>query len=149
MELNSNYENELNKLEEVLKSDKDIWSVVEASDVNETGLLLNYRAVPKGEDNFAGYYYWQKLVKEVYLLLCTQDVKYEKERAQLNSKSDVSKIILTSVTTSLATTLGVAATTLSPFVALLFFGIIKLTKNAWCALKSDELEKALSNVKAK
>ncbi len=76
--------------------------------------------------------FWDKFQGEFRLFVCGGE-KYEKERAQLVSKGKVAAGFTVGIISSaISIHLGIAATLLSPVVAVMLYIVGKLGINAWC-----------------
>jgi hypothetical protein len=83
-------------------------------------------------------FYWESLKDEFRLLLCTDDKKYVELRTKLEALGTKSQITLIStISAALATYVGVAASVLVPFCAIILIAVARVGKNAIC--KGDEL----------
>ena len=83
-------------------------------------------------------FYWEDLKDEFRLLLCTDDKKYVELRTKLEALGTKSQITLIStISAALATYVGVAASVLVPFCAIILIAVARVGKNAIC--KGDEL----------
>lgn len=145
VELSSRLESEL---EQVVKTDVEIWSTLNSSEFNAAGQLLNKRAAEEAEDEDAYFEadYWQRLLHELFDLLCTDSTRYEAERERLKHAEDATtKFLVPSIAAAVANAVGLASGLLIPFVALVLFGVIKISKNAWCDLKAEVLGLALND----
>lgn len=78
--------------------------------------------------------FWDRFYDEFRKFICG-DKKYKKERDELLSKSAPTAILLVSTISSLiATTLGLAAALVTPVVAVLLHTVGKIGITAWCAV---------------
>lgn len=85
--------------------------------------------------------YWVEVKKEIYLLICTKNRKYSAIRAHFKKKSDASTTaIVGMLSATVATQLGAAAGIVTPLVALLLYGLLKVGVNSWCDLQQKELK---------
>ncbi len=84
--------------------------------------------------------YWAEVKKEIYLLICTRDRKYSVIRTHFKKKSHVSTTAIVSMlSATVATQLGAVAGIVTPLVALLLYGLLKVGVNSWCNLQKKEL----------
>jgi hypothetical protein len=89
--------------------------------------------------------YWVEVKKEIYLLLCTKDRKYFDIRNHFKKKSATSTTaIVGMLSATVATQIGAAAGIVTPLVALLLYGLLKVGVNSWCNLQSKDLGKKTS-----
>jgi len=74
-----------------------------------------------------------RITKELRLLLCTDDPKYESIREKLKGEgTTTANVIVFVVSNAVAIHTGMAAALCVPLVALLLAAIAKLTLLAWC-----------------
>jgi hypothetical protein len=84
--------------------------------------------------------YWVEVKKEIYLLICTKNRKYSAIRTHFKKKSNASTTaIVGMLSATVATQLGAAAGIVTPLVALLLYGLLKVGVNSWCNLQQKEL----------
>ncbi len=84
--------------------------------------------------------YWAEVKKEIYLLVCTKDRKYSDIRNHFRKKSTTSTTaIVGMLSATVATQIGAAAGIITPLVALLLYGLLKVGVNSWCNLNKMEL----------
>jgi hypothetical protein len=114
------------------------------------GLSLTFQgcgpvAKVKERENFMGFLtlprdYWAEVKKEIYLLVCTKDRKYSDIRNHFKKKSTTSTTaIVGMLSATVATQIGAAAGIVTPLVALLLYGLLKVGVNSWCNLQKKEL----------
>jgi hypothetical protein len=78
--------------------------------------------------------YWKRVNTELYILLCTTDQKYEKLRRYIGKENNSTQVALVStISASIGSYLGMAATVIGPFVMLGLMALLQVGKNAWCA----------------
>lgn len=83
--------------------------------------------------------YWAEVKKEIYLLICAKDRKYSAIRTHFKKKSNASTTaIVGMLSATVATQLGVAAGIVTPLVALLLYGLLRVGVNSWCNLQEKE-----------
>lgn len=81
--------------------------------------------------------YWNKVKEEFRLLICTKDKKYTKLRNEIKKhKGKATTLILTSITAYLAPIIGAPLAALTPFVAVILYGIAEVGTNAWCGIQN-------------
>jgi len=78
--------------------------------------------------------YWTRVNREVHLLICTDDKKYEKLRKYVGKESKPTQFaIVTSIAATIGAYIGVAASVIAPLVTLALMAVLQVGKNAWCA----------------
>jgi len=78
--------------------------------------------------------FWKRVNREVRILVCTDDKKYENLRTQIGKQRRVTQFsLVSSITTAIGIYLGVAASLIAPFVTLALMALLQVGKNAWCA----------------
>jgi hypothetical protein len=78
--------------------------------------------------------FWQRVNREVHILVCTDEKKYENLRKQIGKQTRVTQFsLVSSITTAIGVYLGVAASLIAPFVTLALMALLQIGKNAWCA----------------
>ncbi len=85
--------------------------------------------------------YWQAVKSEMNLFLCTDDKRYRelwKRIEELDKKSTSTVVAL--VSAYLGSIIGAAGTVIAGFVAVCFYAILKLGKEAYCRYNSAEAE---------
>lgn len=83
--------------------------------------------------------YWDQVKKEIFLLLCTNHEKYDDLRSSLEkTKEKGTQAIIASISCSIATLLGIEAGLISAFCAIVLNSVIKVGKEAYCAIKREE-----------
>ena len=76
--------------------------------------------------------FWDKLMAEFRAIVCG-DEKYKKEvDSLLEQAKPVALVVVTSISTLLATSLGIAAALISPVVVILLKMVCKVGINMWC-----------------
>jgi len=79
--------------------------------------------------------YWEQVKSEMFILICTNDKKYDSLRKSLQETTDKStKYILASIAGAVGGVLGVEAGILSGFCAIILHSIIKIGKETYCAI---------------
>lgn len=82
--------------------------------------------------------YFGALKKEIGILICTDDKKYDALRHKLKQYGENTKApIIATVSATLAGVLGVAVGVISGFVAIIFYSVIKIGLNAYCAMTNN------------
>jgi hypothetical protein len=78
--------------------------------------------------------YWKRVKRELHLLICTNDQRYETLRRYIGKESKTTQIALVStISASIGAYLGMAATVIGPFVTLGLMALLQVGRNAWCA----------------
>jgi len=78
--------------------------------------------------------YWKRVQRELHLLICTTDRKYETLRRYIGKENKTTQVALVStISASIGSYLGMAATVIGPFVMLGLMALLQVGKNAWCA----------------
>ena len=78
--------------------------------------------------------YWKRVKRELHLLICTNDQRYETLRRDIGKESKTTQIALVStISASIGAYLGMAATMIGPFVTLGLMALLQVGRNAWCA----------------
>jgi hypothetical protein len=81
--------------------------------------------------------YWKRVKRELHILVCTSDKKYETLRRYIGRESKTTQIAMVStISASIGACLGMAATVIGPFVTLALMALLQVGKNAWCAGQS-------------
>lgn len=125
---------------EEMKHDPELHGTFKAYGFIEARHLLEIRLTK--EDTFSpAQDYWRALVREIRILICTDDQRYNDLRPNLvkifNNRG--ARPYLLALATGIATTLGMDAATILPFVSLVLYGATKVGLNAWCAATDDQL----------
>ncbi len=81
--------------------------------------------------------FWGTVKDEVYLFICTDDKKYQKER--LLSEKNFSQLV-TIIATAIAGTLSLGAGVVVAIITNILISISKLSKNSWCELQKTKKE---------
>jgi len=77
---------------------------------------------------------WLKLRHEMWLLICTDEPKYQAVRADLGKESKAAgAIVLSLISSTISVHLSIEAGMATPFVALLLLALLHTSKEAWCA----------------
>ena len=77
--------------------------------------------------------YWKRVKRELHLLICTNDQRYETLRRDIGKESKTTQIALVStISASIGAYLGMAATVIGPFVTLGLMALLQVGRNAWC-----------------
>jgi hypothetical protein len=81
--------------------------------------------------------YWKRVKRELHILICTNDRRYETLRKYIGKESKTTQIALVSaIAGSIGAYIGMAATVIGPFVTLGLMALLQVGKNAWCAGQS-------------
>jgi hypothetical protein len=93
----------------------------------------------KSEDRRPDKSYWQAVKAEMHQFLCTDDKRYKelwKRISDLDKKSTSAIVAL--VSAYLGSIIGVAGTVIAGFVAVCFYAVLKIGKEAYCRYSSGE-----------
>jgi hypothetical protein len=86
--------------------------------------------------------YWENLKEEFRILICTKDKKYASLRRELNAKAHRSQTVIVSmISATMTSTLGISAGILVPFCALCLLALARIGKEAFC--KGGELDASI------
>jgi len=81
--------------------------------------------------------YWKRVKRELHILICTTDRRYETLRRYIGKESKTTQVALVSaISASIGAYLGMAATVIGPFVTLGLMALLQVGTNAWCAGQS-------------
>ena len=81
--------------------------------------------------------YWKRVKRELHILICTNDRRYETLRRYIGKESKTTQVALVStISASIGAYLGMAATVIGPFVTLGLMALLQVGTNAWCAGQS-------------
>jgi hypothetical protein len=81
--------------------------------------------------------YWKRIKKELHILVCTDDPKYQTLRRHIGKESRTTQAaIVSTISIGIASQIGSAATVIGPFVSLGLMALLELGTNAWCAEQS-------------
>lgn len=84
---------------------------------------------------------WQAFKLEYYELTCTSSAKYKNLRAKVaNLKGSSATVIVSSIAAGIASTVGLAAAVLVPFVAILLHGALTVGNNVMCRAMKARLD---------
>ncbi len=78
---------------------------------------------------------WIRIKREVHDYICTDSTTYKAERAEAGSSL---KSIISILATALATKFHIAMGIITGIVTLIIISMIKISKNAWCKLYTEE-----------
>ena len=78
--------------------------------------------------------YWERVKAEFYLLICTDEPKYEEFRNQLSRMTKRSKLPVAFFAGAISSQTGVGATLIMGFCAVLLYGVVKVGKETYCSL---------------
>lgn len=78
---------------------------------------------------------WQAIKSEIFSLLCTNSKTYATERSE---GALTIKNFITIVTTSIAATYHIALGVITGAVTLALLSVLKIGKNAWCKINSQQ-----------
>lgn len=110
----------------------------EASEMTLEQIAIQIAAWP-ATDNLKGHRtpahgLWPALRHEVWLLICTDEPKYQGVRAELGKESKVAgTVALSLISSAVGVHISVDAGMATPFVALLLLALLRTSKEAWCA----------------
>jgi hypothetical protein len=78
--------------------------------------------------------YWARVKRELHILICTNDVKYQSIRRLLGKESRLTQTaIVSSIGGAIGASIGAAATIVGPFVTLGLLALLQVGKEAWCS----------------
>ncbi len=81
--------------------------------------------------------YWKRVKRELHIMICTNDRRYETLRRYIGRESKTTQLALVStISASIGSYLGMAATVIGPFVTLGLMALLQVGTNAWCAGQS-------------
>jgi hypothetical protein len=81
--------------------------------------------------------YWKRIKRELHILVCTDDRKYQTLRRHIGKESRTTQAaIVSTISIGIASQIGFAATVIGPFVSLGLMALLELGTNAWCAEQS-------------
>lgn len=106
--------------------------------LREASLLLEIRLTD--EDHWSVFHdFWPALIREIRILLCTDDPKYDDLRPNIIriTNNKFGRKALAALAASIAATLDLVAATILPFIALALYAITKIGINAWCATTDE------------
>jgi D-alanyl-D-alanine carboxypeptidase len=95
------------------------------------------RRVTKGQPRRR---YWQRVKRELHILLCTNDKKYSSLRRLFGKESQNTQAFIASSITSGITPYvggGAPAAMIAPLVTLGLIALLRVGTNAWCAGQTD------------
>lgn len=93
----------------------------------------------KFEDRRPDKSYWEAVKAEMHLFLCTDDKRYKdlwKRIAEMDKKSTSAIVAL--VSAYVGSVIGVAGAVIAGFVAVCFYAVLKIGKEAYCRYSSSE-----------
>jgi hypothetical protein len=77
--------------------------------------------------------FWENVKDEFRLLVCTNDKKYRELRRLVKEKGGQTQVaIITAIASAIGAAVGVLASAIVPFVALLLIAMLKIGKEAFC-----------------
>jgi hypothetical protein len=78
--------------------------------------------------------YWNRVKRELHLLLCTKDKKYAALRRQLRSKGGHTQMVLVgTISASVGSSLGLGAGAVVPLAALCLIAALRVGVEAYCS----------------
>jgi hypothetical protein len=78
--------------------------------------------------------YWARVKRELHILICTNDTKYQSIRRSLGKESRLTQTaIVSSIGGAIGAYVGAAATIVGPFVTLGLLALLQVGKEAWCS----------------
>lgn len=102
-------------------------------------------ATPSNTFKFGGEHkkssiFRDKVFEEVEKFICgCDDGRYDKEREELNSQTDLTKeAIISALSAAIGNYIGVAGAFIAPVVVLIFLSTGKIVKNAWCEMMKEK-----------
>jgi len=76
---------------------------------------------------------WEKAKEEFYVLVCTNEPRYEEIRKQASKVTpSYTTMLVAAVSAAFGSVIGIAATVITPLVGLLLLALAKVGKNAFC-----------------
>ncbi len=76
--------------------------------------------------------YFERVKRELRILICTDDKKYAKLRKTMTSKNN-ERAIIAAIAAGVGAVLGLAAAIVMPFVAMAMMFFLQVGKNAYCS----------------
>lgn len=136
MSNNENWWSPLSEGDLVSMLPEGLATAVRGGSIEEAGLRMPSYVEP-GVEHALPPRYWNQLKKEFWLLVCTDDTKYEATRRRLAETSGEGRtIIVAIVAAAVSEALGFAAGALTPFCVLCLIALLRLGKEAFC--KSED-----------
>lgn len=78
--------------------------------------------------------YWKQVKKEIFVLICENDPKYKELRKKLSIQSEKgTSVLVTTISASIGSTMGVEAGIISGFCALALHAALKVGIESYCA----------------
>jgi hypothetical protein len=128
----------LDAAEAIIESDDELRNLAENVSIEAAGSRLSLRAEPNVRNLSGASPIWAQLKREVFLLLCTKDRKYQDLRRRLRAADSVTRhSIIPTVASAIAVTIHVGAGLITPFLALALLGAAQLGVSAWCATSAE------------
>jgi hypothetical protein len=82
--------------------------------------------------------YWVHVKREIRILVCTSDTRYDDLRKRIKNIEPLGKqAIVAIVAATIGSSLGVAAGAISALVAVALFAVVKIGVNAFCAMPAS------------
>ncbi|WP_336761764.1 hypothetical protein [Paenibacillus sp. USHLN196] len=91
---------------------------------------------PFGSDNKRSLFF-EKVLKEIESFICRDDTYIEERRAILDKFKAGETLVVSSLATAIATTVGAVPALILPAVVLILKMIGKIGTKAWCSLRED------------
>jgi hypothetical protein len=78
--------------------------------------------------------YWERVQRELHLLICTNDSKYESLRRAISKHGSLTQTtIVSNISSAIAVSLGYTLAAITPLVAIGLIAFLRVGANAWCA----------------
>lgn len=127
---------------EIVRTDAEVYSVATRQSIGAAGQLMKARCSEPDVENFTPPDYWQRLVDEIRVLLCTEEKRYEKVRDRISQAKPAANAVVSMVAAAIGAHIGIEQAILVPFVALGLAVVSRVSLEAWCAAQrcvDDEL----------
>ncbi len=93
----------------------------------------------RSQENLPPKEWWPKVKYEFHVFLCTDDKKYKDLRKKLKESASVtSTTILSTIAAAIGNSLGFEAGAIVGLVAVCLYGVIKIGKEAYCAIAHNK-----------
>lgn len=76
---------------------------------------------------------WDKIVDEIYSLICTDEEKYKEERSKFTGTF---QSLVSVISASVGSTVNVSVGIITGVVTIALIGVAKIGRNAWCAMRA-------------
>lgn len=82
--------------------------------------------------------YWPAVKREAYILLCSDDIKYNDLRNSLSGKSEIATTyILSTISAAVASQVNLTLGMVTPLIAVLLHTFARLGIGAWCMIQTE------------